>query len=60
MGRSITTTLNDDNNFVHKESNDINNMDENELIHLDKKRYSLSFIGRRRWMNLKRKGPLFG
>lgn len=54
MGRSI----------VIESDNDIditaNHSDSNEIQHLDKRRYGLTLLGRRKWMSLKRKGPLFG
>lgn len=62
MGRSIKTTLNDDDdkNLIENQSNDINNNDENKSININKRRYGITLLGRRKWMALKRRGPLFG
>jgi len=56
MGRSVTTTKGETDL-----TNDLNgNNDENEFINLSKRRYIVAFISRRRLMNPKKKGPLFG
>ncbi len=49
MGRSIATTLYGN-----------GDLSQNGSIHRDNRRYGLMLLDRRTWMNLKRRGPLFG
>ncbi|CAF1109279.1 unnamed protein product [Adineta steineri] len=64
MGRSITTTAlhtddDDDSDLSKSDSNGSSNSNENELITLDKRR-SYAVLGGRRWVNSRKRGPLFG
>lgn len=54
MGRSVTIESHKD--FILN----TNHSDEDTSHQLDKRRYGLTLMNRRKWMSLKRKGPLFG
>ncbi|CAF1563619.1 unnamed protein product [Rotaria sp. Silwood1] len=61
MGRSIMSILNDDDFDLSKnDTNDIYSNDENELMKLNKQRLLLALLNRPRWIDSKRRGPLFG
>jgi len=63
MGRSITTaktTVDGGIRLIHNKSAGNSSSNENEPIHLSKRRYGLALLGRPRWFTLKRRGPLFG
>ena len=60
MGRSIPTASNDSNPIHNNNDHDDDGNVENQPIQFDKRRFGMTLSSRRRWMGLKRRGPLFG
>ena len=62
MGRSllsVSATNDDDTNLINNESDSHSDSNDDQLVVLNKRRHGAPLFGRR-WMPLKRRGPLFG